>query len=182
MNHAGSSRKTNPNKANLKTENRSLPAISVAGQQAEYSPQSSVIRPQSSVLCPRAVLYSQYATPIKSTAPRRMNGKELEPARILTHYESDFGAAPKVEMHKGQQITVLNPDFAGRRWLGFEGEILDAPFYEICRTQLDVAVKGDDERLAEEIRGFHWMVAYGSYLREVGYAVKKAGLDWLRLV
>jgi hypothetical protein len=71
---------------------------------------------------------------------------------------------------------------ADRRWLGFEGEILDAPFYEICRTQLDIAVKGGDERLAEEIRGFHWMVVYGGYLREVGYAVKKIGLDWLRLV
>jgi hypothetical protein len=25
------------------------------------------------------------------------------------------------------------------------------------------------------------MVAYGNYLREIGYALKKAGLDWLRL-
>jgi len=81
-------------------------------------------------------------------------------------------------MRKGQVVTVLNPDFAGRRWLGFEGKIIDTPFYEICRTQLDVAVKGDVERLAEEIRGFHWMVTYDNYLREVGYAVKKAGLDW----
>jgi len=116
------------------------------------------------------------------TAPRMMNGKDLEPARILTHYESDFGAAPKVQMRKGQVVTVLNPDFAGRRWLGFAGTIVDTPFYEICRTQLDVAVKTDLERLAEEIRGFHWIVAYGNYLREVGYAVKKVGLDWLPCV
>jgi len=132
-------------------------------------------------LCNPSLPHEGVLTVSHCTAPRRMNSEELEPARILTHYESDFGAAPKVEMHKGQEVTVLNPDFAGRRWLGFAGEILDAPFYDICRTQLDVAVKCDVEQLAEEIRGFHWMVAYGNYLREVGYAVKKAGLDWLRL-
>jgi hypothetical protein len=115
------------------------------------------------------------------TAPRRMNGRELEPVRIVTHYESDFGAAPKVEMRKWQEVTVLNPDFAGRRWLGFEGTIHDTPFFEMCRTQLDIFIKGDHVRLAEEMRGFHCMIAYGSHLREVGYALKKAGLDWLRL-
>ena len=148
--------------------------------------------------CPERSVRDGIVTVSHCTAPRMMNGKELEPARILTHYESDFGAAPKVQMRKGQEVTMLNPDFAGRRWLGFAGTIIDTPFYEICRTQLDVAVKADDssfavapdksgmlrrmdERLADEIRGFHWMVAYGNYLREVGYAVKKAGLDWLRL-
>ena len=132
-------------------------------------------------LCNPSLPHNGMLTVSHCTAPRRMNGKELEPARIMTHYESDFGAAPKVQMRKGQEVTVLNPDFAGRRWLGFAGEILDAPFYEICRTHLDMAVKCDVEQLAEQIRGFHWMVAYGNYLREVGYAVKKAGLDWLRL-
>ena len=132
-------------------------------------------------LCNPSLPHDGILTVSHCTAPRRMNGKQLEPARILTHYESDFGAAPKVEMRKGQEVTVLNPDFAGGRWLGFAAEIIDAPFYDICRTHLDVAVKCDVEQLAEEIRGFHWMLAYGDYLREVGYAVKKAGLDWLRL-
>ncbi len=131
-------------------------------------------------LCNPSLPHDGVVTVSHCTAPRRMNGKDLEPARILTHYESDFGAAPKVEMRKGQEITVLNPDFAGRRWLGFTATILDAPFYEICRTQLDLAVRVDDERLAEQIRGFHWIVAYGNHLRQVGYAVRKAGLDWMR--
>jgi hypothetical protein len=133
-------------------------------------------------LCNPSIPHDGVVTVSHCTAPRRMNGEKLEPARILTHYESDFGAAPKVEMRKGQQVTVINPDFAGRRWLGFEGEILDAPFYEICRSQLDIAPRANDEQLAEEIRGFHWMVAYGSYLREVGYALRKTQLDWLSLV
>jgi len=115
------------------------------------------------------------------TAPRKMDGRHAEPAQILTHYESDYGAAPKVEMKKGQHITVIDPDFAGRRWLGFEGRIADTPFFPICRTQLDIRIQGDWERLNDEVRGFHWMVAYGSHLREIGYAVKKAGLDWVRV-
>ncbi len=41
-----------------------------------------------------------------------MDGKKLEPARILTHFESDYGAAPKVEMLIGQIVTNIMPDFA----------------------------------------------------------------------
>jgi len=115
------------------------------------------------------------------TAPRRMDGKNLEPVRLLTHYESDFGAATKVEMRKGQPVTIVDADFQGRRWLGFQARILDSPFYPICRTQLDLAIQGHWQRLLEEIRGFHWIVIYGEYLREAGYAVRKAGLDWLEI-
>ncbi|MCL4193694.1 MAG: hypothetical protein KJZ87_18295 [Thermoguttaceae bacterium] len=132
-------------------------------------------------LCNPSMPHRGVLTVSHCTAPRRMDGKTLEPVRVLTHYESDFGAATKVEMRKGQAITVIDADFSGRRWLGFEGEIIDTPFFPICRTQLDMRIKGDWQRLAEEIRGFHWMVAYGSHLREFGYAVKKAGLDWLAL-
>ncbi len=32
------------------------------------------------------------------TAPRKMDGRRAERAKILTHFESDYGAAPKVEM------------------------------------------------------------------------------------
>ncbi len=115
------------------------------------------------------------------TAPRKMNGKEYEPARILTHFESDYGAAPKVEMKKGQTITVLDPDFACQRWLGFEGEIVDNPFLDICRSQIDVQIHGDCDTLVEQSRGFHWMACYGNYLKEVGYALKKMGVDWMNL-
>ena len=32
------------------------------------------------------------------SSPRRLDGVRYEPARIVTHYESEYGAAPKVEM------------------------------------------------------------------------------------
>jgi hypothetical protein len=115
------------------------------------------------------------------TAPRKMDGKNHEPARILTHFESDYGAAPKVEMKLGQKITVIDPDFDSKRWLGFEAEIVDNPFFDICRSQIDVQINGDCEKLVAETRGFHWMVSYGNYLKEVGYALKKVGVDWMNL-
>ena len=112
------------------------------------------------------------------TAPRRMNGKDLEPARILTHYESDYGAAPKIEFTKGQKVTVVNSDFAEQCWLGLTGTIADVPFLPICRSQLDLKVDGDTDKLAEKMRGFHWMMVYGDYLREIGYALSKTKIGW----
>lgn len=115
------------------------------------------------------------------TAPRRMGGKEPEPVRVLTHFESDYGAAPKVEMRKGQLVTNLVPDFASTKWVGFEGEIIDNPFLDICRSQVDVAIHGDAARLLREMGGFHWMTCYGNHLREVGYALAKVGVQFIDL-
>ena len=110
------------------------------------------------------------------TAPRRMDGLRAEPVRILTHFESDYGAAPKVEMTRGQEVTVLNPDFSGRNWVGFEGEIAENPFLAICRSQIDVNIRGDAARLLREMKGFHWMACYGRHLRETAYALAKSGI------
>ena len=115
------------------------------------------------------------------TAPRRMDGQEREPARILTHFESDYGAAPKVEMRKGQFVTNIAPDFASKRWLGLGAEIVEAPFLPICRSQIDVRFAADSLTLAKRMPGFHWMTGYGDYLRELGYAVKRVGIEWDRL-
>jgi len=112
------------------------------------------------------------------TAPRKMDGKNLEPARILTHFESDYGAAPKVEMHKGQQVTMIAPDFEAKRWLGLLGTIEDHPFMDICRSQIDVRFECDSGLIAERMPGFHWMLAYGDYRRELGYALRRVGIAW----
>lgn len=112
------------------------------------------------------------------TAPRRMNGKHDEPVRLLTHFESDFGVAPKVDMRVGQVVTVIDPDFQSEKWVGFRGTIKDNPFMDICRSQVDVAIEGDCDVLAQEMRGFHWMLAYGDHLKELGYALKKVGVSF----
>lgn len=112
------------------------------------------------------------------TAPRRMDGRNLEKVNILTHYESDFGAAPKVEFSIGQKLTIIDPDFDCKRWIGFRGEVLENPFMDICRSQVDVSIEGDCNYLAETMCGFHWMMAYGDHRRELGYALRKMDIEW----
>jgi hypothetical protein len=112
------------------------------------------------------------------TAPRKLDGKTLDPVRILTHFESDYGAAPKVEMRQGQKVTNIIPDFAFQRWVGLPGEIVEAPFRPICRSQIDVRFSCDSLKLAERMPGFHWMTSYGDYVREIGYALKRLGIQW----
>ncbi len=125
--------------------------------------------------------HDEVVTLAHCTAPRKMDGKSLEPARILTHFESDYGAAPKVEMRVGQEVTNLVPDFASRKWVGFGGTIVGNPFMDICRSQIDIQIHGSTDALLDEMKGFHWMMSYGNYLRETGYALKKVGVDWLNL-
>jgi len=115
------------------------------------------------------------------TAPRRMDGRNMEPARIVTHFESDYGAAPKVEMAKGTKVTCIIPDFKMEKYSLLAGEIVDAPFLPICRSQIDVAYKCPDEKVALNMPGFHWMTWYGDHIRETGYALKKIGIGWENL-
>ncbi len=115
------------------------------------------------------------------TGPRRMNGKDLEPARIVTHMESDYGAAPKVEMRKGQVITDINADFDSKEYLVFRGTIEATPYYPICRDQMDIRLDCDWRQLRDSMRGFHWMTAYGDWRREVAYALKKVGIGCVDL-
>jgi hypothetical protein len=113
------------------------------------------------------------------SAPRRMDGTRYEPAKIMSHYESEYGAAPKVEIPTGQQVTFIDPEYSTGRWLGFKGIIKSNPYYEICRSQQDVEIQGDWKKLIKEVRDSHWMMAYGDYLKELGYATRKIGIKWV---
>jgi hypothetical protein len=110
------------------------------------------------------------------TAPRKMDGKKAEPARIMTHFESDYGAAPKVEMRVGQSITNIVSDFAFERNVGLACKIIDNPMLDICRSQIDVSYDCDSGKVAREMPGFHWITVYGDYLKEAEYAMNKIGI------
>jgi len=112
------------------------------------------------------------------TGPRRMDGKSYDPARIVTHFESDYGAAPHVEVPLGMVTTNIIPDFKSERWVGLKGTICDVPFRPICRTQFDIRYKCSDELLAERMPGFHWMTCFGDYRKELGYALRRVGIQW----
>jgi len=112
-------------------------------------------------------------------APRKMNGRDYEPTTLMTHYESDYGAATKVRYRKGQVITCLIPNLHCTKWFGFRGQIVDSPAFDMCRSQMDVAIQGDWRKLTREMEGFHTVVCYGDYLREIGYALQKVGgIEW----
>ncbi|MBM3883292.1 MAG: sugar isomerase [Verrucomicrobia bacterium] len=115
------------------------------------------------------------------TSPRRLDGRTYEPARILTHYESEYGAAPKVAMPLGQGVTFIDPEYSTTRWVGFKGIVRANPSYDICRSQQDVEIVGDWRQLLAEVRDSHWMMCYGDFLREAGYATRKLGLEWVSL-
>jgi L-fucose isomerase-like protein len=111
------------------------------------------------------------------TAPRRMDGKNLEPVELVTHYESDHGAATHVLFRKGQLVTVIKPDFEARNWLALTGKIVDTPFVDTCRAQIELELNADTQDVVRNMRGFHCMLAYGDHTREVAYAAKKIGID-----
>lgn len=125
--------------------------------------------------------YNGLITLAHCTAPRRMDGNNLEPARLLTHFESDYGAAPKVEMKIGQTVTNIIPDFSFKKHIGLPGTIVNNPFLDICRSQIDISFTCDSNLLAKKMHGFHWMTGYGDYLKEYGYAVNKIGIDFEKL-
>ena len=112
------------------------------------------------------------------TGPRRMDGKNYDPVRIVTHFESDYGAAPHVEVQLGAVTTNIAPDFKSERWVGVKGIICEVPFRPICRTQFDIRYECSDRLLAERMPGFHWMTCYGDYRRELGYALRRVGIQW----
>lgn len=112
------------------------------------------------------------------TSPRRMNGRNYDPVQLVTHYESDYGAATKVDMPLGQEVTFIDPEYSTTRWLGFKGTVKDNPAYDICRSQQDVAVQGAWRKLLSEVRDSHWVMAYGDWLKELGYASRKIGIQW----
>jgi len=115
------------------------------------------------------------------TAPRRLDGGRYDPATIVTHYESDYGAAPKVDMPVGREVTFIDPEYSTGRWLGFTGIVKSNPAYEICRSQQDVEIQGDWRKLLNEVRDSHWMMACGNHLKPLAYAARKLGIQWTEL-
>lgn len=112
------------------------------------------------------------------TGPRRMNASRYEPARLVTHYESEYGAAPKVDMPIGQEVSFIDPEYATGRWVGMKGTVEGNPFYEICRSQQDVRIQGNWKKLLSEVRDSHWMMVYGDYMKEIGHAAPRIGITW----
>ena len=126
--------------------------------------------------------FKKTSTICHCTAPRKMDGKNYDPVRIVTHYESDYGAAPWVKVPLGTVTTHIAPSFKSDRWVGLKGTIVDVPFKpSACRTQITVRRECSDELLADNLVGFHWMTCFGDYRKEIGYALRRIGIPWHNL-
>ncbi|HPT28958.1 MAG TPA: hypothetical protein PLZ95_21235, partial [Bryobacteraceae bacterium] len=90
----------------------------------------------------------------------------------------EYGAAPKVDVPVGQEVTFVNPEYATCRWVGMKGVVEGNPFLPICRSQQDVKISGDWRKLLDEVRDSHWAMAYGDWLKECGFAAARAGVRW----
>ena len=78
-------------------------------------------------------------------------------------------------------LTLIDPDAAQVRWLGVEGVVDGNPHLAACRSQQEIKFIGDTDMLKREIRGSHWMMAYGIWTKEIGYACRKMEMDWLNI-
>ena len=112
------------------------------------------------------------------SGPRRMNGRDFEPTTITTHFESNYGAATQVKFTKDQTTTNVIPNLTCTKWLGYRGKVLETPNYPACRSQINMGIEGDWKKLLKDLQGFHTVMCYGDYLREIGYALKKTGIGW----
>ncbi|MGC8601539.1 MAG: sugar isomerase [Thermoprotei archaeon] len=115
------------------------------------------------------------------TSPTTLNGKKPENVQLVTHYESDYGAAPKVLFERGQEVTVLDAAFEENTWVAFKAKTGGSTSYPTCRTQTDLEIEGDWKKLLNNMRGFHWVMAYGDYLDELEYALGKVGIELIRI-
>jgi hypothetical protein len=84
-------------------------------------------------------------------------------------------------MTLGQEVTFIDPEYSTGRWVGFKGTIRANPSHDICRTQQDVEIQGDWKKLLGEVRDSHWVMAYGDWVKEIGYAARRLGLKWVDL-
>jgi hypothetical protein len=57
-----------------------------------------------------------------------------------------------------------------------KGKIIDTPFLDTCRGQVELELDADPKELVRNLRGFHCMLAYGDYTKEVEYAASKVGI------
>ena len=111
-----------------------------------------------------------------------MNGRDYEPTKIMTHFESDYGAATRVEFTKGADDHQPHPQPHLHEVARIpRHKSSSTPNYPACRSQIDMAIDGDWRKLLRDMQGFHTVTCYGDYLREVGYALKRTGIAWENL-
>jgi len=111
----------------------------------------------------------------------KMDGQKFDRVEVMTHFESDYGAAQRVHLEVGREVTVVIPDFDVEKYILFTGKVLETPEKSMCRSHVDISIDGDYRKLNAIMRGFHWLIAYGNYKDQVKYALNKLGIEVLTI-
>ena len=110
------------------------------------------------------------------TSPTKMLGYDKPQLKyeVRTHHESNYGATPKPFYEKGL-VTIAGLSFNLDKMIIITGEVVGSPRLRICRAQVEVKVK-DATKILEDWQGFHWVMVYGDYTRELTHLCKITGI------
>ncbi|MGC9136031.1 hypothetical protein [Caldivirga sp.] len=115
------------------------------------------------------------------TSPTRMTGYDKAPFRYIatTHHESNTSVAPKVLYEPGT-VTIAGLSHDLSKLLIIKGEATGPTYLRICRNQIEVKVK-DAAGVLENWQGFHWVMAYGDYVKELELLAKLTGIQAIKV-
>ena len=115
------------------------------------------------------------------TSPTRMTGYDKAPFRYIatTHHESNTSVAPKV-LYEPSTVTIAGLSHDLSKLLIIKGEATGPTYLRICRNQVEVKVK-DAAGALENWQGFHWVMAYGDYVKELELLAKLTGMQAIKV-
>ncbi|MGC8601787.1 MAG: hypothetical protein ACP5LS_05155 [Thermoprotei archaeon] len=115
------------------------------------------------------------------TSPTKLEGFDKPPFEYVatTHHESNTAVAPKVLYAPGK-VTVAGFSYDLSKLLVIRGEAKGPTFLRICRDQIEVKV-GDAYKALSQWQGFHWVMAYGDYSRELEVLAKLKGIQLIEV-
>ncbi len=111
------------------------------------------------------------------TAPTKLCGfdEEAENYDASLHHETKMGLAPSVKFTEGQEVTVAGVSHDFEEMIATEGEITRNTDYHICISQAEVKVE-DAQYLLDNFKGFHWVMVYGNWTKELEKACDLLGI------
>jgi hypothetical protein len=113
------------------------------------------------------------------TSPTKLDGydKESEPFILRSHSESNIGVSPQVLWREGQEVTMTKFQGPGKMIIG-SGTVVgnvDTPPAGGCRTSVEIKV--DDVPDVRDVKGFHQLIMYGNYAKELNSFCQLFGIE-----
>ncbi len=113
------------------------------------------------------------------TSPTKLDGygEKSEPFILRSHSESNIGVSPQVLWREGQEVTITKFQGPGKMLIG-SGTVVgnvDTPPAGGCRTSVEIKV--DDVADVRDVKGFHQLIMYGNYAKELNAFCQLFGIE-----